>query len=113
MFPGLNPRKVQQMMKQMGIQQIDIPATEVIIKGEEKDIIISKPEVAKVNLMGRETFQISGEVREEEHSAAPEISEEDIETVMERAGVSAEKARKAIEAAGGDLARAIINLNEE
>ena len=29
MIPGMNPRKVQQMMKQMGIQQVDVPATVV------------------------------------------------------------------------------------
>ena len=62
MLPGLNPRKMQQMMKQLGIQQVDIPAIEVIIKTEEKDIIITNPSVAKVNMMGQETFQIAGEI---------------------------------------------------
>ena len=64
MFPGMNPRKVQQMMKQMGVQQVDIPATEVIIKTDEKEIIITSPSVAKVNMMGQETFQISGTIEE-------------------------------------------------
>ena len=85
MIPGLNPRKMQQMMKQLGIQQVDIPATEVIIRTEDKEIIISNPSVAKVNMMGQETFQISGVIREEKISSAPEISEDDIGTVMEQA----------------------------
>lgn len=117
MFPGLNPRKMQQMMRQMGIQQVDIPATEVIIRTEGKNIIISRPSVAKVNMMGQETFQISGEVREETpkeslpaSESAPEISEEDVRTVMAQAGVSEKKARKALEEAQGDLAKAIIDL---
>ena len=41
MFPGMNPRKVQQMMKKMGMQQQDIEAVEVIIKTQDKEIIIT------------------------------------------------------------------------
>ena len=86
MFPGVNPRQMQQMMKKMGIQQVEVPATEVIIKTEEKDIIITNPQVSKVNMMGQETFQVVGEIHEQEHETTPEISEEDIKTVMEQTG---------------------------
>ncbi len=113
MLPGMNPRKMQQMMKQMGIQQVEIPATEVIIKTEDKEIRISNPSVSRVNMMGQETFQISGEIHEQELSTAPDISEEDIKTVMEQTGVSEEEARKAVEKAEGDLAEAIMSLKKE
>lgn len=113
MFPGLNPRKMQQMMKQMGIQQVDIPATEVIIKTEDKDLIITNPSVQKVNLMGQETFQISGETHEREKSAAPEISPEDIQTVIEQVGCSAAEARQALKRHQGDLAETILELKNE
>ena len=98
------------MMKQMGIQQVEVPASEVIIKSEGKDIIIRNPSVQKVNMMGQETFQISGEIHEQETSSTPEISEEDVKTVMEQAKVDKETAEKAIEDADGDLAEAIMNL---
>ena len=71
-------------MKQLGIQQVEIPAIEVIIRTDKKNIIISNPSVAKVNMMGQENFQISGDVHEEELSSVPEISEEDVGTVMEQ-----------------------------
>lgn len=112
MFPGMNPRKMQQMMKQLGIQQVDIPATEVIIKSEGKDIIIKNPSVAKVNMMGQETFQVSGEVEEQEHAVEAEIPEEDIKTVMEQASVDRKTALQALEAAHGDLAEAIMDLTK-
>ena len=108
----MNPRKMQQMMKQMGIQQVDIPATEVIIKTAGKEIIISNPTVAKVNMMGQETFQISGEIEEHELSVVAEISEEDIKTVMEQAHVTKTVAMKALVEADGDLAEAIMNLQK-
>ena len=113
MFPGMNPRKMQAAMKQMGIKQVEIPATEVIIKTEEKDIIISNPSVQKVNMMGQENFQISGEITERELSTTPDISEEDVKTVMEQTGKSEEEAKAAIEEAEGDLAEAIMKLKEE
>ncbi|MBN2111472.1 nascent polypeptide-associated complex protein [Candidatus Woesearchaeota archaeon] len=110
MFPGMNPRKMQQMMKRMGIQQVDIPATEVIIKTDDKEIVITEPSVAKVNMMGQETFQISGNIQEREASSEPEIGEEDIQTVVEQTGASAEDAKKALEENQGDIAAAILSL---
>ena len=110
MFPGVNPRQVQQMMRKMGIQQQDIVATEVIIKTSSKEIIITNPSVAKINMMGQETFQISGDIQEREPSS---ISEEDIKTVMEQAHVSREKAKEALEKTQGDLAEAIMQLTQE
>lgn len=109
MFPGVNPRQVQQMMRKMGIQQQDIPAIEVIIKLEDKEIIIKNPSVARINMMGQQTFQISGEIHEQEHSKTV-IAEEDIKTVMEQAHVSHEKAQAALEKTSGDLAEAIMNI---
>jgi len=112
MFPGMNPRKVQQMMKKMGMQQQDIDAVEVIIKTEDKEIIISNPSVAKVNMMGQETFQISGNIEERATSSEPEINDDDIKTVAEQASVSEEDAKKALEESSGDLAAAILSLKE-
>ena len=111
MLPGMNPRKMQQMMRQLGIKQEEIPAVEVIIRTEEKDLIIAKPSVSKVDMMGQETFQISGEVIEKERSARAEISEEDLKTVMEQTGASEKEAREALNRNQGDLAQAIIELN--
>ena len=112
-MPGMNPRKMQQMMKRMGIRQVEIPATEVIIKTEDKEIIITEPSVAKVNAMGQETFQISGQINERELSTKPEINEDDIKTVMDQANVDEGKAREALENAEGDLAKAIMDLQNQ
>ncbi len=113
MIPGMNPRKMQQMMRQLGIQQVEIPATEVIIKTKDKNIIITNPSVAKVNMMGQENFQISGDVHEEAASSEPDITEDDLQTVMAQTGASKLAAKKALEDAEGDLAEAILNLKNE
>ncbi len=114
MFPGVNPRQMQQMMRKMGIQQVDLPAQEVIIRLPDKELVFPNPSVAKVNMMGQETFQLTGEFVERAlvRSAMPEISEEDIKTVMEQVSVSREKAKKMLEETKGDLADAIMRLTQ-
>ena len=112
MIPNMNPRMMKQAMKRMGIQQQDIEAEQVIIKTAEKNIIIDQPSVAKINMMGQESFQISGTIREEAINQEIEISDDDIKTVMEQTGATEEEAAKAIEQAEGDLAQAIIKLKK-
>lgn len=113
MMPGMNPRMMKQAMKRLGIQQEEIEASEVIIKCPDKQIIIHNPQVSRVNMMGQMTFQVVGEEEELPLDLKPEILEEDIKTVMEQADCSEKEARKAIEEAEGDLAKAIMNLTNK
>jgi len=115
MFPGMNmdPRQMRQAMKKLGIQQQEIAAKEVIIRLEDKEIVISNPSVTKVNMMGQDTYQIAGEESERSLDVKPDISQEDIDTVVEQTGASEEEAKAAIEKANGDLAEAILKLKKE
>lgn len=113
MMPGMNPRMMKQAMKKMGMQQEDIEATEVIIRTPEKDYVFANPQVAKVNMMGQATWQIVGEAEERSTDTTPDISTEDVQTVMEQTSVSEEQAKQAIQDANGDLAEAILNLQGE
>ena len=107
MIPGMNPRDMKKAMKRMGIKQQEIDASEVIIKTADKDIVISNPQVSKVNMMGQEMFQIIGQVTER---SAEKFSDADVKTVSEQAGVDEETAKSALENADGDLAKAIMEL---
>lgn len=113
MIPGMNPRQMQQMMRQMGVQQVDIDAVRVVIECPDKRIVIDEPQVARVTMMGQQTWQVSGAAREEALSTAPEITDEDVQTVVDATGVSVDDARAAIEEADGDLAAAIMKLKGE
>jgi alpha-NAC-related protein len=107
----MDPKKMQAMMKQMGIAQEDIPATRVIIEQPDKKIIIENPSVVKVKMQGNESFQISGEVNEESQESEPVgISEEDINTIIEKTNATDSQARAALEKTG-DLAEAIMELS--
>ena len=71
---GLNPQKMRQMMRQMGIRQEDVAAESVLIRCADKDIVIEHPEVAKVHMMGQETWQIVGRAREQPRAAEASTS---------------------------------------
>lgn len=108
-MPGIDPKKMQALMKQMGIKQEEVDAVRVIIeKSEGGKIIVDNPSVIKVNMSGNESFQITGDVREDGG-----ISHEDIKIVMEKTGVSEGRAKDALEKASGDLTEAIIGLSED
>lgn len=106
----MNPRKMQQMMKRMGIQQTEIDADEVIIKTKDKEIVITNPNVSKVNMMGQQTYQIVGEETERAISSEPDINDEDVKTVVEQTGVNEKEAKEAIKKHKGNLAEAILEL---
>jgi nascent polypeptide-associated complex subunit alpha len=112
MLPGMNSRQAAQMMKRMGIQQQEIDAEEVIIRTKENEIVIRNPAVSKINMMGQKTYQITGEEEVRSSSKEPDISEEDIKTVMEQAEVGRDTALNAIKEHNFDLAEAILALKQ-
>lgn len=112
MIPGMNSRQAQQMMRKMGIQQQEMDALEVVIKLPDKQLVFKNPSVSHMNMMGQKMFQVQGEPEEVPYESTSEITDEDIQTVMDQTNVSREEARNAIESANGDLAEAIINLQQ-
>jgi len=113
MIPGMNPRQMQHMMRQMGMSQEELDATEVIIKTPNKTLVFSNPSVQQIKMQGQTTFQLSGEFTESEPKLEIQISESDLEMVMGQAGVSKEEARKALEKSEGDIAQAIVTLSSD
>ena len=107
---GMNPRKMQSMMKQLGIEMDEIEnAEQVIIRTADGNIIIDEPSVSIMRAQGVDTYQIVGKVRKEPKELI--IPEDDIRLVCEQTGVTAEKAEEALRNANGDLAEAIMALS--
>ena len=89
MIPGMNKKQMKQMERQMKKMGMKI-----------------------MNVMGQETYQIEGQAREVELEYEIEIPDEDIEMVANSANVSEDEARQALEECKGDLAEAIMKLNQ-
>ncbi len=113
MIPGLNSREAKAMMRKMGIRQEEINAELVIIKTPDKDLLIRNPQVSRVNMMGQETFQVVGSIEEVEKDAKPEISEDDIATVISQTNCTREEALEALDESSGNLAEAILKLQNK
>ena len=123
---GLDSRKMQQMMKQMGIDVDELDVEEVIIRTSEEELYFSDAQVTKMDARGQETYQVVGspDSREKGSSDAGAIEsgdddaddggipDDDVELVAMRAGVSEDQAREALEANDGDLAAAVSELEE-
>ncbi|AHL23538.1 nascent polypeptide-associated complex protein [Thermococcus nautili] len=109
---GMNPRQMKKLMRQLGIKMEEMEGVkEVVLKLEGKEIVLKNPVVTVMVVQGEKTYQIvpgSEEVRE-----VIEIPEEDIELVMEQAGVDRETALKALKETKGDIAEAILKLSGE
>jgi nascent polypeptide-associated complex subunit alpha len=115
MFPGMggrmDPRKMNQMMRQLGIDVKEIPGVQqVIIKTATKDYVFDSPEVTLMTAQGQKTYQLVGTPRIESHDVELTISPEDIAMVVEQAGVTEDEAKAALKASKGDLAEAILKL---
>lgn len=99
---------MEKMMKQMGIASEEVEASEVIIRSNGKDIIISSPQVTKIKMGGTATFQIAGEITER---AVEKFSEDDVNMVIEQTGANEHAAKEALKSEG-DLAKAILKLKK-
>jgi len=121
---GLNPRKMQKMMEQMGIEMEELDAERVVIElaGGER-LVFDDADVTMMEARGQQTYQVvgepesheTGEIESADEAEADEegdagIPEDDVELVAQRTGVDEDTAREALEAEGGDLAAAISRL---
>lgn len=122
-FRGMSPKQMARMMKKMGIEQNDLKGVkEVIIRFQDKEWLISNPQVGVIKQAGSESYQVSGTKTERgitsgtaaEVTEAPvkkiEIPVEDAALVASQTGVSIEEATEALRETEGDLAAAILKL---
>lgn len=134
---GLNPRKMKQMMQQMGldpeamgIDVQEIEAEEVVIRtADGEELVFDDADVTRMDAQGQQTYQVVGNPESREATERPdaeaeseasgsddartEIPDGDVEIVATRTGVSEDAAREALEAADGDLAAAVDRLEND
>ncbi|MGQ0535713.1 MAG: nascent polypeptide-associated complex protein [Methanobacteriota archaeon] len=127
MFPGgMNPKKMQQMMRQLGIEVTDVDNVErVVITTATKEIVFERPSVTVMKAQGTTTYSVVGDPKERAKQGGPAVagpaapamparaeafSEADVKLVAEQARVSPSKARQALAECDGKPAEAILKL---
>jgi nascent polypeptide-associated complex subunit alpha len=63
MMPNMDPRTMRNLMAKMGIKSTEVPASRVVIESEGKNIVITSPQVTRIEAQGVSSFQISGEIQ--------------------------------------------------
>ncbi len=113
----LDVRNLQRMMKQMNTQEIPAEKVEFHLSGGRK-LVIEKPSVVKMEVMGQINYQVSGNAREVQIDIGPSpassaaAEEGDADLVSSATGSSKEDARAALSETGGDIAAAILKLKK-
>ncbi len=106
---GMNPKKVKQMMKQMGINIDEVEDVEqVIIRTADKDIVFNDASVTIMKAQGVDTYQVTGTPEEMPREVV--IPEDDVRLVVEQTGATQEAALQALKDSNGDIAEAILSL---
>ena len=114
MMPNMDPRTMKNLMAKMGIKSSEIDATRVIIEGKDTNIIIENPQVTKIEAQGSVSFQISGDINEAEKIAEVNVTDEDIDMVSEKTGITdKELIRNKLIEENGDIAQTILDLTSE
>ncbi len=118
-------RSMERQMRRMGVdfQQLD-GVTEVLIRLQDKEIVLTEPQVLMMQAQGDNIYQIVGASEERAITSSTEVTdratktavqtftEEDVQLVASQANVSEDEARAALKASEGNLAKAIIALTE-
>ncbi len=113
MMPGkINPKKMKQMMKQMGMEMEEIEGVEkVVIYTPAGNYVFDEAQVVATTMQGTTSYQITGDARFEE--AVPEIPDDDVALVASQTGATEEAARAALVETRGDIAEAILKLAQQ
>ncbi|MHA1911825.1 MAG: nascent polypeptide-associated complex protein [Candidatus Kariarchaeaceae archaeon] len=119
-------RRTQKMMANMDVEELN-GVEEVIIRFSDKDLVITSPQVTKMN-MGVEAYQVLGTATEKMRGESSEevliddskvntisiddIPKADIEFVISQTNVTKEEAISALIKSNGDLAGALMTLKQ-
>ncbi|MHB8567944.1 MAG: nascent polypeptide-associated complex protein [Nitrososphaerales archaeon] len=105
-------RQTRRMLERMGVSMDQIEGVEeVIIRTQDKDLVIKGASVSEMKTKGSRFFQVVGDDVEERMREKPKYSQEDVLLVSQQASVPEAKAEQALKDSNGDLAQAILRLS--
>jgi nascent polypeptide-associated complex subunit alpha len=113
---GGRPEEMVRVLRRLGVSIEEVDAVKVTVELGDGTLMVVEPPEAVLLVKSRDqppVFMVVGSHRvERPRGSEVRFSEDDVRFVAERAGVSLEEARKALEESGGDIAAAILKLGE-
>ncbi len=115
----LSPRELKRTLKKLGISVEELnDVSAVILETRDFEIIIEDPQVIVFTSQGQKIYQIMGKgekvVDKKESLGISQVSfsEEDVNFVVIQGNVDREVAIQALKEAGGDIAKALMIIEE-
>ncbi|MEM2739961.1 MAG: nascent polypeptide-associated complex protein [Candidatus Bathyarchaeia archaeon] len=107
---ALSSREARRLMKQMGLKVNELDGVkEVVIRMEDREIVVENPSVSVLEVSGQKIFQVLGSAKERAiEKAGVKVSEEDAQLIAAQLNVPLEEAVAALKEASGDIAEAIM-----
>ncbi|MCS7113389.1 MAG: nascent polypeptide-associated complex protein [Nitrososphaerota archaeon] len=107
---ALSSREARRLMKQMGLKVNELDGVkEVVIRMEDKEIVIETPSVSVLEVSGQKIFQVLGSTKERAiEKAGVKVSEEDAQLIAAQLNIPLEEAIVALKETSGDIAEAIM-----
>jgi nascent polypeptide-associated complex subunit alpha len=114
---GGRPEEMARILRRLGVSIEEVNAVKVTIELGDGTLMVVEPPEAVLLVKSRDqppVFMVVGSHRVERRGRGEaRFSEDDVRFVAEKAGVSLEEARRALEESGGDIAAAILRLTEK
>ncbi|MCX8185897.1 MAG: nascent polypeptide-associated complex protein [Sulfolobales archaeon] len=115
----LSPRELKRTLKKLGINVEELnEVSAVILETKDSEIVIENPQVVVFTSQGQKIYQIVSK-DEKVISKKPSIdvsqvkfSEDDVNFIMSQANVDREVAVQVLKDADGDIAKALILVDE-
>ncbi len=114
----LSVSELKKQFKRLGLKVDveEVKAVKIVIEDEEgRELVMESPASVILVKLPTKDYMVQAIGKLEVRSVTREetaFSEDDVRLVAEQAGVSLEEARKALEETGGDIAAAILLLQE-
>jgi nascent polypeptide-associated complex subunit alpha len=115
----LSPRELKRTLKKLGINVEELGNVRlVILETDDSEIVIEEPQVIVFTSQGQKVYQVIGksekviEKKEGIEVSQVSFSEDDINFVIQHGGVDRETAINVLREAGGDIAKALVIIEE-
>ncbi len=115
----LSPRELKRTLKRLGINVEELnDVSAVILETKDSEIIIEEPQVVVFTSQGQKVYQIIGRservVDKKEFTEISQVgfSEDDVNFVVSQGNVDREVAIQVLKEAGGDIAKALMIIEE-
>jgi len=110
----VNERQLRRMMQQAGIKSSELDGVrQVDFILADRKITVKNPQVTILEIQGTKTYQVVGgeeEVGSIAEAQKSDVNEEDVALVIQKTGVTREKAIEALKKNNNKPAEAIISL---